>query len=154
MVKKDDGGPFSFTVHSEEGEEVIAIGTFGSLAFVAGLLLCCSCCCWSCCWPKPPPTLQSEANIPSDVVEVRGTAGQMISREHLRAPKKFRTVFLLWLFGGLLGVHHFYLERVLHGLLAMFTLNWCGIGWLIDFARLPCFVDSFNRGTSCFAKQL
>ncbi|CAH1788839.1 unnamed protein product [Owenia fusiformis] len=46
---------------------------------------------------------------------------------------------------GLLGLHHFYLERHIWGLIYVFTFGLLGIGWLSDFCRLPCLVREYNR---------
>jgi len=39
---------------------------------------------------------------------------------------------VLWLFGGILGLHRFYLGHHGMGILYILTLGLCGIGWLID----------------------
>lgn len=41
--------------------------------------------------------------------------------------------------GGLLGLHHYYLGRTAHGLLATCTLNFLGVGWIVD----ACFMASY-----------
>ncbi len=46
---------------------------------------------------------------------------------------KSKTVaLLLCIFLGTLGIHYFYVGRVVRGLIALFTANWFGIGWVID----------------------
>lgn len=50
----------------------------------------------------------------------------------ITSDKSKKTAFLLCLFGGFLGLHRFYVGRVMTGLLWMVTLGFCGIGWLID----------------------
>ena len=45
--------------------------------------------------------------------------------------------YVLWLFGGLLGLHKFYLGRPFVGLLYFFTGGLFMIGWIIDFFTLP-----------------
>lgn len=42
------------------------------------------------------------------------------------------TAYLFCLFGGWLGLHYFYVGRVERGLLALFTLSFITIGWVID----------------------
>ena len=55
--------------------------------------------------------------------------------------------YLLWLVGGWLGLHHFYLGRDKQAL-----VWWClpggyfGLGWLRDLWRLPEYVRECNRG--------
>lgn len=50
----------------------------------------------------------------------------------ITSDKNKKTAFFLCLFGGFLGLHRFYVGRVLTGLLWFFTLGFCGIGWLLD----------------------
>jgi TM2 domain-containing membrane protein YozV len=45
--------------------------------------------------------------------------------------------YLVWLVGGLLGMHKFYLGRPFVGLLYFFTGGLFLIGWMIDFFTLP-----------------
>lgn len=45
--------------------------------------------------------------------------------------------YVLWLFGGPLGLHKFYLGRPLVGLLYFFTGGLFMIGWIVDFFTLP-----------------
>jgi TM2 domain-containing membrane protein YozV len=54
------------------------------------------------------------------------------------------TAYLLWLFGGVVGAHKFYLGRPGMGLLYLFTGGLCGIGWLVDFFTLGNQVDVAN----------
>lgn len=46
---------------------------------------------------------------------------------------------------GVLGLHHFYLERHVWGVLYFFTLGLFGIGWLVDLCRMPCLVSGANE---------
>jgi restriction system protein len=46
--------------------------------------------------------------------------------------KNKKTAFFLCLFGGFLGLHRFYVGRILTGILWLVTLGFLGIGWLID----------------------
>ena len=45
---------------------------------------------------------------------------------------------------GFLGLHHFYLDRPLWGVLYFFTIGMFGIGWLVDLVRLPWLVKEHN----------
>ncbi|KAJ8311446.1 hypothetical protein KUTeg_010801 [Tegillarca granosa] len=56
--------------------------------------------------------------------------------------------YILWFPCGLLGFHHFYLNRPGWGILYFFTFGILGIGWMIDFFRLPCLVKEYNRSLS------
>jgi TM2 domain-containing membrane protein YozV len=45
--------------------------------------------------------------------------------------------YVLWLFGGLFGLHKFYLGRPFIGLLYFFTGGLFLVGWIVDFFTLP-----------------
>ena len=45
------------------------------------------------------------------------------------------TLILAW-FGGLLGLHHFYCQRIAKGVLYIFTLGLFGIGIVVDLALI------------------
>jgi hypothetical protein len=45
--------------------------------------------------------------------------------------------YVLWFFGGLVGLHKFYLGRPFVGLLYFFTGGLFMLGWLVDFFTLP-----------------
>ena len=46
---------------------------------------------------------------------------------------------------GFLGAHHFYLRRPLFGLLYFFTFGLFGVGYIVDWFRVPCLVEEANR---------
>jgi restriction system protein len=46
--------------------------------------------------------------------------------------KSRSTALLLCIFGGYLGLHYFYVGRISTGLVRLITLNFVGIGWIID----------------------
>ena len=52
--------------------------------------------------------------------------------------------YILWILGGLLGFHKFYLEKIGMGLLYLFTAGILGIGTLIDLFTLGNQVDIYN----------
>lgn len=80
------------------------------------------------------------------------TGDDALRPEHLQPRKRVASGYLLWLFGGLLGAHHFYLERLVHGVLVLWTLNFGGFGWLLDGLCLPAYVGAYNaRRTSLTA---
>ncbi len=43
------------------------------------------------------------------------------------------------------GFHHFYLGRIGWGFAYVFTLGFCGIGWIIDIFRLKSLVKKTNK---------
>lgn len=53
--------------------------------------------------------------------------------------------YILWFPFGLLGFHHFYLQRYLWGILYFFTLGLLGVGWIIDGFRISCMVNDYNK---------
>lgn len=61
--------------------------------------------------------------------------------------KKSKTMaYLLWLFGGLSGFHHFYLGRDLHGFLWWVTFGgFFGIGWIGDLFYIGEYVAEANN---------
>eukprot|EP00971_Amphidinium_carterae_P139717 2768035-Amphidinium_carterae.1 len=78
----------------------------------------------------------------------RAAAGNARGPERLsevQARKSQRTTYALFFLGGLLGIHHYYLDRPLHGILATWTLNFCGIGAIVDIFKIPKYVDNFNE---------
>ena len=58
--------------------------------------------------------------------------------------KSKSTMFLLWLFTGLLGGHRFYVGKNLSGIIYLFTGGLFFIGWGLDFFRLGSMVDNYN----------
>jgi len=90
------------------------------------VIICRSCCCGS-----------SGPRAPGDgrILEVQQSA--------LQPQKRLFTSYILWL-NPFVPVHHFYLERPVHGLVAAWTMNFAGLGWLLDGALMPCYVRSFN----------
>lgn len=44
---------------------------------------------------------------------------------------------------GIFGVHHFYLQRYLNGVLYALTLGLFGFGWIFDMLRLPVLYDRY-----------
>jgi hypothetical protein len=51
--------------------------------------------------------------------------------------KSLLLTYLLWLVGGFLGVHKFYLGRPVMGLVYFFTGGLFFFGWMVDFFTLP-----------------
>jgi len=62
------------------------------------------------------------------------------------AEKSMLVTYLLWMMFGWSGAHHFYLRRYRHGFVWLWTLGGCcGLGWLLEFWRLPCYIDIANN---------
>lgn len=61
------------------------------------------------------------------------------------AVKSLFVTYLLWLLGGFIGLHHFYLGRDRHALVwLLFAGGYFGIGWLRDLWRIPEYVRDSN----------
>ena len=61
--------------------------------------------------------------------------------------KETGVAYALWAVGpifGIHGMHRFYMGQVGMGLLHLFTLGFCGIGWIIDAALIPGLVAEAN----------
>lgn len=56
----------------------------------------------------------------------------------------YTMAWILQTFGGILGLHRFYLGRVGSGLLWLFTGGLFGVGWVVDFWLLNEMVDEAN----------
>uniref|UniRef100_A0A182PCT1 DnaJ homolog subfamily C member 22 n=1 Tax=Anopheles epiroticus TaxID=199890 RepID=A0A182PCT1_9DIPT len=58
--------------------------------------------------------------------------------------KSILTAYILWLFGGVFGVHHFYLRQDRRAFIWWSTLGYFGIGWLADVLQIPSMVRDAN----------
>jgi len=52
--------------------------------------------------------------------------------------------YLLWFFFGFFGIHRFYLDQPVMGIVYFLTGAFCGIGWLIDICLIPGIVEQCN----------
>lgn len=84
---------------------------------------------------------------------LNGTEPNHISRNHstsdkskAHAEKSLFITYLLWLVGGIFGVHHFYLGRDIQGFLWWCTLGgYFGFGWLRDIFHIQNYVADANK---------
>lgn len=58
--------------------------------------------------------------------------------------KSTGTAYLLWFFGGFLGLHRFYLDRPGTGIIYLLTLGLFGLGVLADLFLIPGMVSNCN----------
>jgi len=72
----------------------------------------------------------------------------------LMAERSTLITYLLWMTLGWFGAHHFYLRRYRHGFVWLWTLGGCcGLGWLLEFWRLPSYVDIANSNRVCYRRK-
>jgi len=76
-----------------------------------------------------------------------------IKIEHLTQRKDMSTAYFLCLTGGLIGAHHFYLDRPAHGVAALVTLNFCFVGFIFDLVFMLLYVRTANSRTAPVAKH-
>lgn len=60
--------------------------------------------------------------------------------------------YILWLFGGIFGLHLFYLRRDAHAFLTWTTLGGYGLGWLSDITKIPRYVRDINEDPKFIAE--
>ena len=60
------------------------------------------------------------------------------------APRSARVAYALWCCGGLVGLHHVYLGRTLHAMVAGCSLGGLGLGALRDLYRMRAYVAAAN----------
>lgn len=61
------------------------------------------------------------------------------------AKKSIFLTYILWLFSGFFGIHHFYLGRDIQAFLWWCTLGgYFGLGWLRDIFYIPGYVAVAN----------
>lgn len=83
---------------------------------------------------------------------VRGGAANGSDRRSNSCKSKALT-YLLWLVGGVCGLHHFYLGRDLQGVLWWCTFGgYFGFGWLRDAFYIGEYVADANRDESYMKK--
>jgi len=75
-----------------------------------------------------------------------GAALPQANEDQLQPKKSVVTCYILWLIAGPVGAHHYYLGRLVHGIIATWTMNFCFVGWMWDMFLIPCYVRSFNKG--------
>eukprot|EP00105_Crassostrea_gigas_P034326 XP_019918474.1 PREDICTED: uncharacterized protein LOC105317634 [Crassostrea gigas] len=62
----------------------------------------------------------------------------------LAKKKRLDDIYVLWFPGGLIGLHHFYLNNTRLGIFYLCTFGIFGIGWLIDAFLMPYHVKIAN----------
>jgi hypothetical protein len=94
-------------------------------------------------WAMPPP-------MPGTGASSHFSYGAPVQMEvtrpgvYARPDKSIGISYVLWLFLGLLGVHHFYLGKGGRGVGYLFTCAWFTIGLWVDLFTLPAQVRRIN----------
>ena len=65
--------------------------------------------------------------------------------------KKKLVTYLLWLFGGIFGLHHVYLGRYKHAFVWYSTFGGFLIGFLNDLTRISDYIDYANNDEEHFS---
>lgn len=67
--------------------------------------------------------------------------------------KSMFLAYVLWLIGGIFGLHHFYLGRDIQAFLWWCTLGgYFGCGWLRDIFYIPSYVADANEDPEFLSK--
>jgi TM2 domain-containing membrane protein YozV len=66
------------------------------------------------------------------------------NKTEMVAQKDTLVAYILWFFFGFLGIHRFYLNRPVSGIIWLLTGGLCGLGWCIDLCLIPMMVDEEN----------
>lgn len=69
----------------------------------------------------------------------------------LTSDKSKKTALLLCVFGGMFGLHHFYVGRIGKGLLYLLTCGVFAIGWLVDIIKIA--IGVFKDGAGAPLRQ-
>lgn len=105
--------------------------------------------------PPPPPPHVAPAQPPwSMPPPIPGTGASQVHHQ-LPAPvpamghypavdKSVAVAYVLWLFLGWFGAHHFYLGKYGRGIGYLFTFAWFTIAWWVDLFTLPAQTKRIN----------
>lgn len=91
-------------------------------------------------------TIMSRKHNSSDTNYVTSRTYNNSDKTKVHAEKSLYITYLLWLVGGIFGVHHFYLGRDIQGFLWWCTLGgYFGFGWLRDIFHIQNYVADANK---------
>lgn len=69
--------------------------------------------------------------------------------------KSLIVAYLLWLFGGLFGLHHIYLHRDRHAFIWWCTIGgYFGLGWIFEIFKIPEYVRDANEDPVFISKYI
>ncbi|KAF7280116.1 hypothetical protein GWI33_006373 [Rhynchophorus ferrugineus] len=90
-----------------------------------------------------PPSRQRPQQPQAAVVQPSQNVPQINAPTPPR--KSIIWAYVFWIFGGVFGLHLFYLERDAHAFLTWSTLGGYGLGWLADITKIPRYVKDCNN---------
>ena len=68
--------------------------------------------------------------------------------------KSLFVTYILWFFGGIFGLHHFYLGRDIQAFIWWCTFGgYLGVGWLRDLFAIPRYVAEANEDPELMDKH-
>ena len=80
------------------------------------------------------------------MMEVKNGHVEEKEKKRTKKQKSIFWTYVLWLFGGLFGAHHVYLERDIQAFVYFSTFGgYFGLGWLRDIYRIPSYVRDANE---------
>jgi DnaJ homolog subfamily C member 22 len=67
--------------------------------------------------------------------------------------KSLLLTYIIWFFGGIFGLHHFYLNRDRHAFVMWMSFGgYFGCGWIRDLWRIPEYVKDANEDPEYLTK--
>lgn len=118
------------------------LGTL-ALLFLLKKFICC------CCRRRSPGGSEEAQQRPTQVT--CQAVAEPLSVSHLIQKKELCTTYLICICGGVFGAHHFYLDRPVHGVVCLWTLNFCMFGWCFDLLMVPVYVRRHNQRAATVA---
>jgi len=103
---------------------------------------------------SPPPYSQIATTYQYTPGYISTSSRQSSFSDKVFIKKKLSDAYLLWCSPlGLLGAHHFYLNRPIWGFLHMFTLGHLLFGYFYDLVRIPDLVNDVNNAMTSKDKR-
>jgi len=98
------------------------------------------------------PLSKVQSHLPA---AVRHKVGEMsllsqnaFVQEFERRRRSCQTAYLLFIFGGVLGLYYLYFKKPLLFFFFLFTMGGLLIWWLIDLVRIPRMVRDYNQSVA------
>lgn len=92
-------------------------------------------------------TLSPTTNGTTNKRKMEGKQSNKSKKEDVKPDQKSLFVaYVMWLFGGMFGLHHIYLHRDFHAFVHWSTFaGYFGIGWLADLFKIPAYLRDYNE---------